>query len=510
MQYNLYSRIFSRVADMSAPCIRTAEGETITYGDIDALSARYANVLRNRGVVIGDRVAVQVEKSPEAIILYLACLRVGAAFLPLNTGYTAAEVEYFIGDATPHVFVCDPSKRAGLAPICERLNVDGLLTLDAGGKGTLPEAAESAESDHPTAAVEASDLAAILYTSGTTGRSKGAMLTHSNLASNAQTLVEYWQFTEKDVLLHALPIFHTHGLFVATNVVLLSGASMIFLRKFDVQAIRRHLPEATTLMGVPTFYTRLLKEDWLNHDTTDHMRLFISGSAPLLAETHRQWTSRTGHHILERYGMTETNMISSNPYDSERVPGSVGFPLPGVSVRVTDPATGAILPTEEVGMIEVKGPNVFKGYWRMPDKTRSEFREDGFFMTGDLGVFDENGYLSIVGRSKDLVITGGYNVYPKELEDEIDALDGVVESAVIGLPHSDFGEAVTAVVVLEEGVTLSEESVLRALDGRLAKYKLPKRVLFVDALPRNTMAKVLKGDLRNTYRKLYADDGVLT
>lgn len=503
MQHNLYSQIFGRVADMNAPCIRTAEGRIITYGDLESLSARYANVLRNRGVVIGDRVAVQVEKSPEAIILYLACLRVGAAFLPLNTGYTASELEYFIGDATPHVFICDPRKHDELVPICEKLNVDCLLTLHAAGNGTLAEAAAMAETSYTTAAVEASDLAAILYTSGTTGRSKGAMLTHANLATNARTLVDYWQFTGQDVLLHALPIFHTHGLFVATNVVLLSGASMIFLPKFDVETIRKNLPEATALMGVPTFYTRLIKEDWLSHKSTDHMRLFISGSAPLLAETHRQWTSRTGHHILERYGMTETNMISSNPYEGERVPGSVGFPLPGISVRITDPATGAILPAEEVGTIEVKGPNVFKGYWRMPDKTRSEFREDGFFMTGDLGMFDERGYLSIVGRSKDLVITGGYNVYPKELEVEIDALEGVVESAVIGLPHADFGEAVTAVVVPEPEAVLSEEHILKALDGRLAKYKLPKRVLFVDALPRNTMSKVLKGELRKSYGALY-------
>lgn len=503
MQYNLFSHIFSRTPDLASPCIRNSDGRILTYGDIETLSARYANVLRNAGVVIGDRVAAQVEKSPEAIILYLACLRAGAAFLPLNTGYTTAEIEYFIDDAVPHVFICDPGKQAELAPICESLNVAHLLTMDAKGKGTLANLAAVAASDYETAAVEANDLAAILYTSGTTGRCKGAMLTHSNLASNARTLVEYWQFTKNDVLLHALPIFHTHGLFVATNVVLLAGASMIFLPRFDAEAIQKNLPETTTLMGVPTFYTRLLKEEWLNHSTTDHMRLFISGSAPLLAETHKLWTSRTGHHILERYGMTETNMICSNPYDGERVPGSVGLPLPGVSVRVTDPKSGITVQAGEVGMVEVKGPNVFKGYWRMPDKTRADFRDDGFFITGDLGVTDDSGYLSIVGRNKDLVITGGYNVYPKELEDEIDKIDGVVESAVIGLPHSDFGEAVTAVIVLESGAIVTEESTLKALDSRLAKYKLPKRVLFVDALPRNTMAKVLKNELRKTYSDLY-------
>lgn len=503
MQYNLFTQILSRAPDLASPCIQTSDSHVFTYGDVEALSARYANVLRNKGVVIGDRVAAQVEKSPQAIILYLACLRVGAAFLPLNTGYTPAEIEYFVDDATPHIFVCDPRKQAELSPICESLNVAHVLTLDGNGKGSLPDLATEAETSYETAAVEANDLAAILYTSGTTGRSKGAMLTHSNLASNARTLVEYWQFGSSDVLLHALPIFHTHGLFVATNVVLLAGASMIFLPKFDPQEIRKNLPLATTLMGVPTFYTRLLNEEWLNHSNTDHMRLFISGSAPLLAETHKLWTARTGHHILERYGMTETNMISSNPYDGERVPGSVGFPLPGVSVRVTDPTTGTPLQDGEVGMIEVKGPNVFKGYWRMPDKTRADFREDGYFITGDLGLFDDRGYLSIVGRNKDLVITGGYNVYPKELEDQIDDIEGVMESAVIGVPHPDFGEAVTAVVVPLAGATVSEESVLKALEGKLAKYKLPKRVLFVDALPRNTMAKVLKNELRNTYAELY-------
>ena len=503
MSHNLFSQISSRVSDPNASFMRMADGAVLSYGEAFALSARYANVLRNKGVVIGDRVAVQVEKSPEAIILYLACLRVGAAFLPLNTAYTTAELEYFIGDASPHIFVCDPAKQDEIAPVCGGHGVASLLTLGAKGEGTLPELAASMDDSYPTAAVEASDLAAMLYTSGTTGRSKGAMLTHANLSSNARTLVEYWQFTKDDVLLHALPIFHTHGLFVATNVVLFAGASMIFLPKFDVEAIRRELPGATTLMGVPTFYTRLVKEDWLNRDNTDHMRLFISGSAPLLAETHRQWTNRTGHHILERYGMTETNMITSNPYDGERVPGSVGFPLPGVNVRITHLESGEILPANEVGMIEVKGPNVFKGYWRMPDKTRAEFRDDGYFITGDVGVIDDRGYVSIVGRNKDLVITGGYNVYPKEIETEIDRMEGVDESAVIGVPHGDFGEAVTAVVVLQPGASLTEAAVLKALDGRLAKYKLPKRVLFDAALPRNTMGKVIKADLRKKYEDLY-------
>jgi malonyl-CoA/methylmalonyl-CoA synthetase len=351
---------------------------------------------------------------------------------------------------------------------------------------------------------ENADLAAILYTSGTTGRSKGAMLTHDNLASNSLSLVDYWRFTDKDVLIHALPIYHTHGLFVATNVTLFARASMIFLPKLDPDLIIKLMARATVLMGVPTFYTRLLQNPALSHETTKHMRLFISGSAPLLADTHREWSARTGHAVLERYGMTETNMNTSNPYDGDRVPGAVGFPLPGVEVRVTDPETGKELARDTIGMIEVKGPNVFKGYWRMPEKTKEELRADGFFITGDLGKIDPRGYVHIIGRGKDLVISGGFNVYPKEVENEIDAIAGVIESAVIGVPHADFGEGVTAVVVGDKKTALDESAVLHALDGRLAKFKMPKRVLFVDDLPRNTMGKVQKNVLRDTYKDIYA------
>jgi malonyl-CoA/methylmalonyl-CoA synthetase len=347
------------------------------------------------------------------------------------------------------------------------------------------------------------DLAAILYTSGTTGRSKGAMLTHENLTSNAATLMDYWCFTGRDVLLHALPIFHTHGLFVATNVVLMAGASMILLPRFDPDEVFRLLPNATVMMGVPTFYTRLLQDARTSKKTMGHMRLFVAGSAPLLAETHRAWQARTGHAILERYGMTETGMLTSNPYHGERVPGAVGFPLPGVELRIADPDTGAVLPTGKVGVIEVRGPNVCKGYWRMPDKTKAEFRADGFFITGDLGKVDRRGYVSIVGRGKDLVISGGYNVYPKEVESEIDAIAGVAECAVIGVPHPDFGEGVTAVVVRAKRSKIDEEDVIVTLNGRLAKYKLPKRVVFVASLPRNTMGKVLKSELRETYKELF-------
>ncbi len=413
-----------------------------------------------------------------------------------------AELAYFIGDAEPSLIVCDPAKRSGIEQLAAKIGAS-VETLDAGGQGTLAEAAAAAPERFETVPRAGDDLAAILYTSGTTGRSKGAMLTHDNLVSNALTLKDAWRFSADDVLIHALPIYHTHGLFVASNVTLFSGASMIFLPKFDADEILALMPRATALMGVPTFYVRLLQHPGLTREATSGMRLFVSGSAPLLAETHRDWSTRTGHAILERYGMTETNMNTSNPYDGDRVPGAVGLPLPGVSVRITHPETGEELGAGSIGMIEVKGPNVFKGYWRMPEKTASEFRPDGFFITGDLGRMDERGYVHILGRGKDLVITGGFNVYPKEIEDEIDAVPGVFESAVIGVPHKDLGEGVTAIVVRTKGATVDEKAVLAALDGRLAKFKLPKRVVFVEELPRNTMGKVQKNVLREQFADLY-------
>lgn len=500
---NLFSRLFDGLDDPKRLAIETHDGARISYGDLIARAGQMANVLVARGVKPGDRVAVQVEKSVANIVLYLATVRAGAVYLPLNTAYTLNELDYFIGDAEPSLVVCDPSKAEGLAPIAAKVNAR-IETLGPDGKGSLTEAADKAGSEFATVPRENDDLAAILYTSGTTGRSKGAMLTHDNLASNSLSLVGYWRFTDKDVLIHALPIYHTHGLFVATNVTLFARASMIFLPKLDPDLMIKLMARATVLMGVPTFYTRLLQNPALSRDTTKHMRLFISGSAPLLAETHREWSARTGHAVLERYGMTETNMNTSNPYDGERVPGAVGFPLPGVSVRVTEPETGKELPREEIGMIEVKGPNVFKGYWRMPDKTKSEFRPDGFFITGDLGKIDNKGYVHILGRGKDLVISGGFNVYPKEIESEIDAMPGVIESAVIGVPHADFGEGVTAVLVCNKGADVTEAAVLKALDGRLAKFKMPKRVFVVDELPRNTMGKVQKNILRDTYKDIYA------
>ena len=503
MSANLYSSFVSRCRDRKRIFIKTPDGRLISYGDAFDLSGRLANVLRDKGIQPGDRVAVQVEKSPEALVFYLACLRAGAIYLPLNTAYTLAELEYFIGDAEPRLVVCAPASNSALQPLVNKLPGSTVATLDAAGQGSLMDWRIRASVDFADICSSPDDIAAILYTSGTTGRSKGAMLTHRNLGSNAETLVDSWKFSEDDVLLHALPIFHTHGLFVATNTVLMSGASMVLMPKFDPDMIRDQLPQITVMMGVPTFYTRMLQEAWLNREVVANVRLFVSGSAQLLADTHRDWCARTGHAILDRYGMTETNMITSNPYDGERVPGSVGARLPGVEVLVVDPNTGKVLATDEVGMVQVRGPNVFKGYWRMPEKTKAEFRDDGFFITGDLGKINARGYLSIVGRSKDLVITGGYNVYPKEVETEIDEIDGVVESAVIGLPHPDFGEGVTAIVVRGPACTIDERGIIKALDTRLAKFKLPKQVIFVDELPRNTMGKVLKNTLRKRYEGIF-------
>jgi malonyl-CoA/methylmalonyl-CoA synthetase len=502
MGNHLFDLIRGRMPVLDHTLIETNDGRHFRYRDALDLSAQLAHALIGYGVTPGDRVAVQVQKSPEAIMLYLACLRVGAVYLPLNDTYTLAELDYFFGDAEPRLVVCEPAKAAALQPVASKHGTE-TTTLGMAGDGQLLALAHGHAAEFDDVPRDPGDLASILYTSGTTGRSKGAMLTHGNLASNGETLAECWRWASDDVLLHALPIFHTHGLFVATNVTLMAGASMLFLPKFDADEILRLMPRATTMMGVPTFYVRLLQHPRLTREATAHMRLFVSGSAPLLAETHVAWEVRTGHRILERYGMSETNMNTSNPYDGARKPGTVGLPLPGVSVRITDPESGKPLPQGVIGMIELKGPNVFKGYWRMPEKTRAEFRDDGYFITGDLGTIDEDGYVAVVGREKDLVISGGLNVYPKEVEDVIDALPGVVESAVFGIPHPDFGEGVTAAVVREREATLDEHAVIQAIAGQLAKFKQPKRVLFVDALPRNTMGKVQKNVLRETYAGIY-------
>ncbi len=500
---NLFSELNGHWRDTEKTAIETAGGKRYRFGDIEDQTAQLANALAGLGVKPGDRVAVQVDKSPEALFLYLACLRAGAAYLPLNTAYTPAELEYFLTDAEPALFVCRPKDEAKGAALCADAGVAHCRTLGAAGEGSLmPLAAvqASAFADVPRAP---DDLAGILYTSGTTGRSKGAMLTHANLSTNTHALIETWRFTADDALLHALPVFHTHGLFVASNVALMSGASMLFLPKFDADEVFRLLPRATVMMGVPTFYVRLLADQRLTREAAQGVRLFISGSAPLLPETFRQFRERTGHTILERYGMTETGMNTSNPYEGERVAGTVGFPLPGVEVRIANPETGEVLGAGEIGMIEVRGPNVFKGYWRMPEKTEAEFREGGFFITGDLGRIDAQGYVHIVGRGKDLVISGGYNVYPKEVESEIDRLDGVTESAVIGVPHPDFGEGVVAVVV-KTNAALTEVDIMEPLKKRLANYKLPKCLVFVENLPRNTMGKVQKNLLRDEYRGLFS------
>jgi malonyl-CoA/methylmalonyl-CoA synthetase len=476
----------------------------LSYSDLLVRTGRIANLLVSLGVKPGDRVAVHADKSVESLLVYLATIRAGAVYLPLNPAYVPAEVRYFLGDAEPALFICRPEDEAAMAPLIAELDIPNLRTLGTSGEGSLLADLDA----QPTAFEDVDrgpdDLAAILYTSGTTGRSKGAMLTHFNLRSNAATLVEYWRFTADDRLIHALPIFHTHGLFVATNVILASGATMLFLPRFDVRDIIALLPSATALMGVPTFYSRLLAEPDLDKALVRSMRLFVSGSAPLSAETHREFERRTGHAILERYGMTETNMNTSNPYDGDRVAGSVGFALPGVEIRIADPATGEPL-AEGPGSIEVRGPNVFKGYWRMPEKTAQDFRADGFFITGDLGYRDARGYVHIAGRAKDLVIAGGFNIYPAEIENEIDAIPGVAESAVIGVPHVDLGEAVVAVVALSAGADLSAAQISDTLAASLARFKRPREIIFVQDLPRNAMGKVQKAALRESYRDLFSE-----
>ncbi len=468
----------------------------VGYGALFEGAERFAARLIDAGLRPGDRVAVQVEKSIEAVQLYIGTVLAGGIFLPLNTAYTGAEVSYFLTDATPAVVVCDPSREAEIAPL---IGTATLFTLDADGQGSLTAGLTDAPG-FVAVARGPDDLAAILYTSGTTGRSKGAMLSHANLASNSETLRDYWRFTSDDVLIHALPIFHTHGLFVATNVALLAGASTVFLPGFNAPAILDAMPKSTVLMGVPTFYTRLLDDPRLNHETVSNMRLFVSGSAPLLVDTHEKWEARSGHRILERYGMTETNMSTSNPYDGERRAGTVGFPLPGVELRIMD--NGKEAAQGEIGSLEVRGSNVFQGYWQMPEKTAEELRPDGWFITGDLGQKDADGYVTIVGRDKDLIITGGFNVYPKEIESLIDDIPGVLESAVIGVPHPDFGEAVVAVVVKENGA-LTETDITAVTSSNLAKFKQPKQLFFVSELPRNTMGKVQKKALREEYSALF-------
>jgi malonyl-CoA/methylmalonyl-CoA synthetase len=500
---NLFDLIAGRAPHPDKLALETQDATALTYGELFKRSAQAANALVALGVKPGDRVAAQIEKSTDMIVVTLACLRAGAVLLPLNTAYTLAELEYFLGDAEPTLTLCRPDRLEAIRALAQALNLRSVESLGVNDDGAFAAAIAAASAEFATTPRTSDDLAAILYTSGTTGRSKGAMLTHKNLSSNALTLIDCWRFSSADRLIHALPVFHTHGLFVAVNVALLSGATIIFMPRFDPDQVIAALPQATTMMGVPTFYTRLLDHSGLDRDICANMRLFVSGSAPLLAETHAAWRKRTGLAILERYGMTETNMITSNPYDGERRPGSVGFALPEVSVRIADTETGAPVQAGEIGVIEVKGPNVFAGYWRMPEKTKQEIRADGYFITGDLAHVDDDGYIRIVGRAKDLVISGGFNVYPKEVETEIDAIEGVLESAVFGVPHADFGEAVTAAVVACPGATLSESIILSALGLRLAKFKAPKQIVLIESLPRNAMGKVQKAALREAYKDIY-------
>ena len=491
MTDNLYSLLQDRFLAASAkPSLIDADGHGPTYGQLDDLSARFAAVLRTYGVEAGDRIVVQVEKSVGAMALYLGCLRVGAIFVPLNTAYTAAEVDYFLGDSEPRLFVTRSLRDAA---------ADHVLVMGTTPDSPLWAEALAAQPDPVIAPRSASDIAAILYTSGTTGRSKGAMLSHGNLTSNAQELNRLWGFTPEDVLLHALPVFHVHGLFIALHTAFLSAATTIFVPSFDAAQIKALLPKATVLMGVPTFYTRLLALPDFGAPDWGSVRLFISGSAPMLAETHRQFEARTGQIVLERYGMTEAGIITSNPLDGERLAGTVGYPLPGVDLRIAD-EQGQPLPKDTPGVIEIKGPNIFGGYWRMPEKTAQEFRDGGWFITGDVAVQSPDGRVTIVGRAKDLIISGGYNIYPKEIESVLDAVAGVAETAVIGVPDPDFGESVVALVVAEKTLTPSLADLEACVREQLARFKHPRKIILVEDLPRNAMGKVQKNLLRDLYR----------
>ena len=498
-------------ADLDAVAVETDNGLHYSWRDLDRSTAMLANLLQSLKLPAGSRVAVQVEKSVEALALYLATLRAGYVFLPLNTAYQSAEIEYFIGNAAPAVVVCAPKNFGWVSKIAFKAGTQNVFTLGDDRTGSLLDRAAHCSDQHAIAQCGADDLAAIVYTSGTTGRSKGAMLTHGNLLSNAQVLKDYWGWRSAqeggDVLMHVLPIFHVHGLFVAVHGALLNGSKMLWMAKFDPKKVLNKLPEATIFMGVPTLYVRLLAESGLDQHAVRNMRLFISGSAPLLIETFTEWQTRTGHTILERYGMSETAMLTSNPYRADarfgsqrqRRGGTVGFPLPGVNLRVQDEA-GHNLPIGEIGGIQVKGPNVFAGYWQMPDKTLEEFTADGFFKTGDVGRVDADGYVTIVGRSKDLIISGGYNVYPAEIEATINTLAGVAESAVVGVPDADFGEVGVAVVIAKPGAQVDAANILVLLKTKMANFKIPKRCYVVSELPRNAMGKVQKNLLRTQYQ----------
>ncbi|MDN3922498.1 malonate--CoA ligase [Roseateles violae] len=510
MNANLFAALRAAFpAELDRTAIECADGpqagQRYSWRDLERGTAMLANLLESLELPAGARVAVQTEKSVEALMLYLAVLRAGFVYLPLNTAYQAAEIEYFIANAEPAVVVCAGKNFGWVSKIAFLAGTQNVFTLNEDRTGTLLDRAAHCSDRHEIALKKPDDLAAILYTSGTTGRSKGAMLSHGNMLSNAQTLKDYWGWQAGDVLIHALPIFHVHGLFVASHGALLNGSKMIWFARFEPRAVIARLPEATLFMGVPTLYVRLLGEAGLNREACRNMRLFISGSAPLLIETFKDWQQRTGHTILERYGMSETIMLTSNPYraaDGERRGGTVGFALPGVGVRVHDDK-GQPCGPEEIGNIEVRGPNVFAGYWRMPEKTKEEFTADGWFKTGDVGKRDAQGYFTIVGRSKDLIISGGYNVYPAEIEGWLNEMAGVAESAVIGVPHPDFGEAVVAIVIAKPGARLDEAAMIAALKAQIANFKVPKKLFVAIELPRNQMGKVQKNLLREQHQALF-------
>ena len=511
MNHNLYAALRAQFPNnLDTIAVETDDGLNYSWRDLERASAMLANLLEGLNIPQGARVAVQVEKSVEAMMLYLATLRAGYVFLPLNTAYQSSEIQYFIDNAEPAVVVCSGANFGWVSKIAFKAGTQYVFTLNDNRTGSLLDRAVHCSDKHAVVENAADDMAAILYTSGTTGRSKGAMLSHENLLSNAQTLKTYWGWRTGDVLIHALPIFHVHGLFVAIHGALLNGSKMIWMSKFDPKYVIQKMPEATVFMGVPTLYVRMLTEASLTKQQASHMRLFVAGSAPLLIETFKAWQDRTGHTILERYGMSETVMLTSNPYaadarypgQSERRGGTVGFPLPSVKLRVHSD-DGVELPVGEIGGIQVKGPNVFSGYWRMPEKTKEEFTSDGFFKTGDIGKIDERGYVVIVGRSKDLIISGGYNVYPAEIEGYINDMTGVAESALVGVPHPDFGEVGVAVVIAKPSATVSGDAVIAALKSQLANFKIPKKCFVVDALPRNTMGKVQKNLLRDQYKALF-------
>ncbi len=502
MSHNIYELFATKFADaLDSPFLTIPGGASYSYGQVDRRSAAIAAALAEGGARPGDRVVVQVDKSADAVALYLACLRSGFIYVPLNTAYTPEEVGFFLGDAHPAVFVFKPGRAAKLRPVADIAGVPTSFTLNSKGGGSLADAASEITGIGAIMERGPDDVACMVYTSGTTGRSKGAMLTHRGIATNARALHAIWRFRPGDVLLHCLPIFHIHGLFVALHCAMLNASEVFFLPKFDVEQIRNSLPRSTVMMGVPTHYTRLLADPDFGAADCQTVRLFACGSAPLSEPVFHEFIARTGHTICERYGMTEAGIIASNPPEGQRIAGTVGYALPDMDLRVVDEKDEP-LEAGEIGEVQVRGPHVFPGYWGLEDKTAEAHTGDGYFRTGDIGSMGPDGRLTLAGRSTDMIISGGYNVYPKEIELLVDQQPGVVESAIIGLPHPDFGEAVAAFVVADDAVT--EDELEEAVEDSLANFKRPKQYVFLDALPRNSMGKVQKAQLRESYAELFA------